>query len=617
MLEIPSQDASPKTIRLGLALSGGGFRASFFHIGLLARMAELGLLKEVEVISTVSGGAIIGAFYYLHLKKLLETKTDSEISNQDYLEIIKKIEIDFLKAVQRNLIMTAYCDPFKTLKMNSSSYSSSLRLAELYESCFYRPILNPNSKDPIKMSDLKILPKGESAEFYPLEDNQKRQAKVPILLINAASLNTGRNWYFEATHMGEHSRDNSAWQEIDKNLRLIKPTSYKNLSAKHQDFLLSHAVAASAALPGVFAPIKISDLYPSEIDLQLVDGGVHDNQAIAGLLHFSCTDFIISDASRPLEFEAKPDIRSDGLLLRVRSILGDRLREEELHQMLTGKYQKHITIVHLRKNFPIPLEKPKTSSTTFKDQNQFLAPTSTQSDQTKIPIVVQQLLARIRTHLDSFTDLEAYSLMFYGYQIAQQAIAKTPSLQNFLKQPISEISWQFFIVKPWINNPTPEYLQQLKVGSERFLKIFRLMPFVRTISLTIGFLIFILILCSVFYLLHTIYYLQQVQKLLAISLNQAIISSSQIIGILFLGRIIFAKKYSQLRQSWFRFWSRALLPALCFPLVWLHLLYYDRLFLELGQLSRLKKPSSNSSSVNFVPDLSVTNSSDQPLEGNK
>ncbi|TXL17304.1 hypothetical protein BMR04_06060 [Methylococcaceae bacterium HT3] len=47
--------------KIGLALSGGGLRASFFHIGLLAQMAEQGVLKSVAVISTVSGGSIIQA----------------------------------------------------------------------------------------------------------------------------------------------------------------------------------------------------------------------------------------------------------------------------------------------------------------------------------------------------------------------------------------------------------------------------------------------------------------------------------------------------------------------------------------------------------------------------
>ena len=71
--------SSEKTKRLGLALSGGGFRASFYHIGVLARMAELGMLKHVESISTVSGGSIVGAAYYLLLKELLEHKADIDI----------------------------------------------------------------------------------------------------------------------------------------------------------------------------------------------------------------------------------------------------------------------------------------------------------------------------------------------------------------------------------------------------------------------------------------------------------------------------------------------------------------------------------------------------------
>ncbi|MCI0733366.1 MAG: patatin-like phospholipase family protein, partial [Methylococcaceae bacterium] len=58
--------------KLGLALSGGGFRAALFHIGTLARLAELDLLRHVQVLSTVSGGSIIGAMYYLKLKQLLE-----------------------------------------------------------------------------------------------------------------------------------------------------------------------------------------------------------------------------------------------------------------------------------------------------------------------------------------------------------------------------------------------------------------------------------------------------------------------------------------------------------------------------------------------------------------
>lgn len=40
--------------RVGLALSGGGFRASLYHLGVLARLAESDVLRHVETLSCVS-----------------------------------------------------------------------------------------------------------------------------------------------------------------------------------------------------------------------------------------------------------------------------------------------------------------------------------------------------------------------------------------------------------------------------------------------------------------------------------------------------------------------------------------------------------------------------------
>ncbi|HEX6625021.1 MAG TPA: tetratricopeptide repeat-containing protein, partial [Pyrinomonadaceae bacterium] len=40
--------------KFGLGLSGGGFRASLYHIGVLAKLAELDVLRHVEVLSCVS-----------------------------------------------------------------------------------------------------------------------------------------------------------------------------------------------------------------------------------------------------------------------------------------------------------------------------------------------------------------------------------------------------------------------------------------------------------------------------------------------------------------------------------------------------------------------------------
>ena len=43
--------------KLGLALAGGGFRASLFHLGVLRRLQETQVLRYVQVLSTVSGGS--------------------------------------------------------------------------------------------------------------------------------------------------------------------------------------------------------------------------------------------------------------------------------------------------------------------------------------------------------------------------------------------------------------------------------------------------------------------------------------------------------------------------------------------------------------------------------
>src|ERR1700722_1320636 len=57
-------EAPPPT--LGLALSGGGARAIAFHLGCLRALNRLGILDRVAVLSTVSGGSVIGAYFHAH-----------------------------------------------------------------------------------------------------------------------------------------------------------------------------------------------------------------------------------------------------------------------------------------------------------------------------------------------------------------------------------------------------------------------------------------------------------------------------------------------------------------------------------------------------------------------
>jgi hypothetical protein len=59
----PSQADYPKVDNrlVGLALSGGGVRAATFSLGVLQRLARLGILRFVDILSTASGGGYLGA----------------------------------------------------------------------------------------------------------------------------------------------------------------------------------------------------------------------------------------------------------------------------------------------------------------------------------------------------------------------------------------------------------------------------------------------------------------------------------------------------------------------------------------------------------------------------
>jgi NTE family protein len=51
-----------KKKRIGLALSGGGFRAAAYHLGVFRKLQKLKLLDKIDLFSCVSGGSIAGAF---------------------------------------------------------------------------------------------------------------------------------------------------------------------------------------------------------------------------------------------------------------------------------------------------------------------------------------------------------------------------------------------------------------------------------------------------------------------------------------------------------------------------------------------------------------------------
>lgn len=567
--------------KIGLALSGGGFRASFFHIGVLARMADLGLLRHVEVISTVSGGSIIGALYYLHIKKLLQEKEDCDIKDEDYQEIIKKIEVDFLQAIQKNLRLRTFLNPYKNLKMSLPNYSRSDHIGELYDKYLYQKVVDPNNKSPIEMKDLIIIPRGEQKSFQPNVDNKNRKAKVPILLLNATILNNGHNWRFSASGMGESNVCISDYR-VDKNFKLKKVDSYDGL-CKHNDFKLGMAVAASACVPGIFSPLAISNLYDEEVRVQLVDGGVYDNQGINGLLDEECGNFIISDASKQMEDEKEPEIQLNNVIRRANSILADNIREQQLSKILKD-YPDSTVLLHLKKGIQ-PKEitycngKHKPENKTKNCESE-LGP-----EVYGVNREVQLLLSRVRTDLDSFSDVEAFSLMCDGYKMIEFELNNS-NIKDIVTNPtLRKKSYHFFKIEEWMSSSTinPYYKSNLEASSQRFFRTMKLNPFFKIVTMLMFIFIFII-------------FVNICESIFNDWANDYITKGKLLIVVLFTILLFVLRKqlYRVLNLNPAMRFLLSVIPAILisitgFLCIGIYLIIFDRLFLYLGSLEVLNK----------------------------
>jgi NTE family protein len=79
--------------RVGLALSGGGYRAMLFHVGALWRLNQAGILGTVDLVSSVSGGSIAGGVLATGWKRLSE----AEFSEDAFREVVVDRVRDFAR----------------------------------------------------------------------------------------------------------------------------------------------------------------------------------------------------------------------------------------------------------------------------------------------------------------------------------------------------------------------------------------------------------------------------------------------------------------------------------------------------------------------------------------
>lgn len=267
LVETMPTDGAVSTNRIGLALSGGGSRAIAFHLGCLRALNDRGLLSQLKVISSVSGGSVISAMY--------------AYSNDDFDSFDKRVR-DLLKrgltrSILRSLVFSpvAFASVGTNLIAGSSAFGAGvLRLAAKgtqLGGADADTVTNIQKKlhAPLKRWS-SITSAFEKALKNRLFGNavitDMRRGDLDVV-INACELRTGSAFRFG-------SRRSGCWR-------------YGILS--ENNIPLSLAVAASAAYPILLPAIDRSfeflkqDGSSAKHRVILTDGGIFENLGVTCL----------------------------------------------------------------------------------------------------------------------------------------------------------------------------------------------------------------------------------------------------------------------------------------------------------------------------------------------
>lgn len=253
------------TERLGLALSGGGFRAAAFHLGVLRGMRAAGRLEEVAAVSGVSGGALLAAAW-----------------------VVWGADFDAFDRAMRAFL--------------SRDLKWRVALAALRPDRLLRLVVDP------RYSLTEVMAAVLDCEVFHGATLGSLQGRRPRLIVNATCLNHGTGWRFTPDRIGD-------W--------MLKTEDKATLSA----FPVARAVVSSAAFPGGFAPVVLDGraLFPEHPraprEVLLSDGGVDDNLGVQALFKEESTALVVSDGSYPFESDQRPLDRF-GLPLPRRLLVG-------------------------------------------------------------------------------------------------------------------------------------------------------------------------------------------------------------------------------------------------------------------------------------------------------
>lgn len=254
----------PVAPKIGLALSGGGSRAIAFHLGCLRALNRLGLLDRVEVLSTVSGGSVIGTYFHAHQEDF--TAFEAKIRDVLAQGLVKPMRNKFfgvlgIKIVAAFIVVgfISACVALIRLLMQCFSLITPRWLSGHWEQLDIRsPLHRFASRTTFLEAALdEVLFKGACLNDLP---------RQPHLIVNATELRTGSAFRFGTLEFGSWR-----WGKLHRNAVSV-----------------AHAVAASAAYP-LFLPAFDETLtFDKDGELKnvrvvLSDGGIYDNLGLGCL----------------------------------------------------------------------------------------------------------------------------------------------------------------------------------------------------------------------------------------------------------------------------------------------------------------------------------------------
>jgi NTE family protein len=236
--------ACPKTDNnfIGVAISGGGSRASVFSAAVFFELGRYGLLQQVDVISSVSGGSFTAAYYVLSAEGLLKGPPTIEGSARPRWEpdkVFSKLQKNFMLKWVRNWFWPPNILRYWFTYYDRTDVMVWVIADTLYDTSWF---------------------KGRGLHFQDL--NPQR----PYLILNAT----------DNTDTGEQTRGTRVF--------CFTKECFEKIQSSIDHYPIAHAVVASAAFPAVFQSVTLKD-YSQKEDryVHLFDGGASDNLGITAL----------------------------------------------------------------------------------------------------------------------------------------------------------------------------------------------------------------------------------------------------------------------------------------------------------------------------------------------